>query len=475
MTILNHPEAQALLNDAVLAPEQALTFAQRLLPFLERYSPLFQRSEQRDHALTLLQGKLSNLSRKTNEPIAHAFGLGREGLQDFVGSSPWEDRPLRDALRQHVHEVWDDPDGVLTGDGCDFPKKGDQSCGVKRQHCGRLGKVENCQAGIFLGYACQAGHTLLDADLFLPPEWADDAERRAKTKVPSEVVYKEKWEILLDQLDRAKDLPHAWFTCDAEYGRVNAFRQGLRQRRERYVVDVRADLRMRDLRATPPARKGRTGRIPSVPPTLQAQQWAGQQPASAWQRILLRDGEKGPLVVEAVETWVETFEEHTRVGPEERLCVIRTVDNPEPKTWYTLSDAPEEVALSQVVRAHGQRHWQEAGHKEGKSEVGLGQYEVRSWVGWHHHMTLSLLALWFLESERAVGQKKTPALTPSVLREVVSRVLVLRLLTLSGVMHEVNATLRRKEEARIYHYYHKTGRYPPRRVLPEGVPAARGP
>jgi SRSO17 transposase len=465
MTILQHPEAQVLLEDATFAADQFEDHAQRLLPFLERYHPLFQRVEQWGHALRIVEGKLSSLSRKTCEPIAHSFAVPREGLQDFVGSSPWQDRPIRDALREHIAEAWADTNAVLTGDGCDFPKKGDHSCGVKRQYCGRSGKIDNCQAGVFLGYSSQHGHVLLDAGLFLPREWTNDKKRRDKARVPEEIVYKETWQILLDQIDVNKTIPHSWFTCDSEFGRVNRFREGLRTRKERYVVDVRADLRLRVLGTPPPQRQGKTGRIPSVPPPTSAQEWAQQQPASAWQRFTLRDGEKRPLIVEALDAWVETYEDHTRVGPRERLCVIRTVDNPEFKTWYTLSNADKKVSLEEVAKAHGQRHWQEASHKEGKSEIGLGHYEVRSWVGWHHHMTLSLLALWFLALERSVGQKKTPALTPSMLREVMSRALALRCLTLSGITYEINATLRRKEEARIYHYYHRTGQYPPRRSL----------
>jgi SRSO17 transposase len=470
-TILNHPEAVALLDDAVISTEQLEELSQRLHPFLQRFAPLFQRAEQRVNAQFILQGKLSCLSRKTCEPIAHLFGVRRENLQDFVGVSPWQDRPILDALRQDIATAWNDPNGVLTGDGSDFPKKGEHSCGVKRQHCGRLGKVDNCQAGIFLGYACRRGHVLLDHRLFLPPEWAADQERRAETKVPDNVVYRERWEILLDQLDANRDLSHSWFTCDSEFGRVNALREGLRQRQERYVVDVREDLRLRDLRAKPPQRQGKTGRIPSAPPTTHAREWAAAQPASAWKRFTLRDGEKRPLVVEAAESMVETFEDHTRVGAEERFCVIRTVDNPEPKTWYTLSNAGAEVPLARVVWAHGQRHWQEAALREGKSEVGLDEYEVRSWVGWHHHMTLSLLALWFLALERDRGQKRTPALTVSVLREAMSRLLVLQTLTREGIVRELNETLRRKEEARIYHYYHATGRYPPRRTEAADDPA----
>src|SRR5262249_33980985 len=199
---------------------------------------LLQRSEQRDNARLILLGKLSALARKTCEPIAHHFGVRRENLQDFIGCSPWSDRLVLDELHGHVTEVWGDPRGVLIGDGSGFAKKGAHSCGVKRQYCGRLGKVDNCQVGIFLGYACRHGHTLLEHRLFLPWEWADDPDRRAKAGVPADVVYKEAWEILLDELEQCQEVPHAWITCDSEFGRVNEFRAGLRQRQERYVVEV---------------------------------------------------------------------------------------------------------------------------------------------------------------------------------------------------------------------------------------------
>jgi hypothetical protein len=161
---------------------------------------------------------------------------------------------------------------------------------------------------------------------------------------------------------------------------------------------------------------------------------------------------------------------------------MRTVDNPEAKTWYTLSNAGASVPLAEVVRAHAQRHWEEATLKEGKSEIGMGQYEVRGWRGWHHHMTMSLLALWFLGLERFRQQPTTPALTVSVLREVFSRVIALDRLTLEGIVRELNEVLRRKEEARIYHWIANTGQYPPRRpgscqpsdlsVIEIGEPAA---
>jgi SRSO17 transposase len=463
MTILEHPEAQALLNDAVLTVEQVVEISKRIEPFLQRYLPLFQRSEQRVNAQHILEGKLSSLSRKTAEPIAHYLGVRREVLQDFLGVSPWDDQVILRELRQHVREVWNDPNGVLFGDGSGFPKKGDHSCGVKRQYCGRLGKVENCQIGIFLGYGCRYGHTLLDHRLFLPKEWANDRQRRKKTGVPKKVVYQETWEIFLDQVEECKDVPHSWITADAEFGRVYQCRKGLRQRQERYVVDVRNDMLIRDLRATPPKRKGNRGPHPKQPwQSIQA--WAQSQPPTAWTRFEIRAGEKRPLEVEAAQTQVQTRDDK-RVGEEERLVVIRTVNNPEAKTWSTLSNAAEAVPLAEVVRAHAQRYWEEAGFKEGKSEVGLAHYEVRGWRGWHHHMTLSLLALWFLGLERFREQETTPALTVSVLREVFSRVLALGRLTLGEIVREMNEVLRRTEEARIYHWIANTGEYPPRRTV----------
>jgi SRSO17 transposase len=404
MTILDTPPAQDLLADAVFAAQDIADLANRLDPFLARYLPLFQRSEQRHHARHILQGKLSHLSRKTAEPIAHLFGLRRETLQDFVGSSPWRDDLLLEALRQHVCEAWGDPDGVLLGDGSGFPKKGEGSCGVKRQYCGRLGKVENCQVGIFLAYACRHGRTLLEHRLFLPPEWANDQDRRQQGKIPSEVTYREGWELLLEQVDRCRDVPHRWFVCDAEFGKVYAFRQGLRQRGERYAVEVRHDQSIRDLHQQR-TRRSNHGPAP-LPPFEAVSAWAARQPATAWQRFEIRGGEKGPLVVEAVQTLAAQTRDEQRVGASERVLVIRTAGHQEAHTWYVFSNAEAEIPLAEVVWAHAQRYWEEANFQQAKSEVGMGHYEVRSWVGWHHHMTLTLLALWFIVAQTAELEKK---------------------------------------------------------------------
>jgi hypothetical protein len=162
---------------------------------------------------------------------------------------------------------------------------------------------------------------------------------------------------------------------------------------------------IRDLQAPPPERTHARGRAPLVPFVALAE-WAAQQPAPAWQRFEIRGGEKGPLVVEAVQTLRAQTKEDNRVGAIERVVVIRTAGHQEAKTWYVFSNAGAEVPLAEVVWAHAQRHWEEVSFRESKSEVGMSHYEVRSWRGWHHHMTLTLLALWFLALEKDRVKKK---------------------------------------------------------------------
>jgi SRSO17 transposase len=406
MTLLEHPDAQALLDDATVSAETVRDCTDRLTGFLQRYLPRFYRAEQRDNATTVIRGLLSGLERKTCEPIAIEAGLARKPIQFFVGSGKWDDEAVMDELRTHVREELAEPDGVVVIDPSGFPKKGTESCGVDRQWCGRLGKVDNCQIGVYLAYAAKAGYAPLDRRLYLPRDWADDQARREKCHVPKEVEFQETWRIALDLLDRSlPGLPHGWIVGDDELGRASLFRAALRQRTERYVLDVPCNTTVRDLeRRRPPRKKAGVGRKREVP-FRRADAWAASQPESRWERIRVRDGEKEPLLVDAMSVRVRAKEEG-RIGPEERLVVIRPVG--ESRIDYALSNAGPEVPLAEVVRAQRQRHRIEEVLEAGKGEVGLDHYEVRSWVGWHHHMTLCLVALWFLCLERRrVGGENT--------------------------------------------------------------------
>lgn len=398
MSLLEHPEAQALLNDATVSPDTVRDCTDRLAGFLRRYLPKFYRIEQRANATTVIRGLLSGMERKTCEPIAIEAGLARKPIQFFVGSGKWDDEAVMAELRVHVREDLAEPQGVVVIDPSGYPKKGTESCGVDRQWCGRLGKVDNCQIGVFLAYAAKAGYAPLDRRLYLPEGWADDQARREKCHVPEEVKFQETWRIALDLLDRSlPGLPHGWIVGDDELGRAAEFRAALRRRAERYVLDVPCNTTVRDLdRRRPPRKKAGVGRRREVP-FVRADAWAARQPESCWERITVRDGEKGPLEVDAMSVRVRTKQDR-RVGPEERLVVIRPVG--ESRIDYALSNAGPETPLAEVVRAQRQRHRIEEVFGAGKGEVGLDHYEVRSWVGWHHHMTLCLVALWFLCLER---------------------------------------------------------------------------
>jgi SRSO17 transposase len=398
MSLLERPEAQALLGDATVSAETVRDCTDRLTGFLQRYLPKFYRAEQRDNAATVIRGRLSGLERKTCEPIAIEAGLARKPIQFFVGAGKWDDEDVMAEVRLHVREELAEPEGVVVIDPSGFPKKGTESCGVDRQWCGRMGKVDNCQIGVFLAYAGKAGYAPLDRQLYLPEDWANDLARREKCHVPAAVDFQETWRIALALLDRSlPGLPHGWIVGDDELGRAAEFRAALRRRSERYVLDVPCSTTVRDLeQRRPPRKKAGVGRKREVP-FRRADAWAARQPESRWERIPVRDGEKGPLEVDAMIVRVRT-KEGRRIGPEERLVVMRPVG--ESRIDYALTNAGPEVPLAEVVRAQRQRHRIEEVFEAGKGEVGLDHYEVRSWVGWHHHMTLCLVALWFLCLER---------------------------------------------------------------------------
>jgi SRSO17 transposase len=407
-SILKHPQAQLLLEQTTLSGAAVRGCKDRLTRFMERYVPLFYRKEQRENARIVVEGLISGLERKTCEPIAREHGMHRKPIQSFVGCSTWDDEKVMSEVRRHVKEDLADPNAVLVIDPSAFAKKGTQSCGVKRQWCGRLGKLENCQVGVFLCYAARGGHAPLDRRLYLPEDWAKDAKRREKCHVPPEIVFQEKWRIGLSMLDKCRlELPHGWVAGDDELGRCSEFRAQLRDRNERYVLDVPCNTLIRDLDAPPPHRDKKAGRRGKRKTSFaRVDKWAKEQPAEAWQQVEVRPGTKGPLVVEAMTRRVLARDDQRHVGPEERLLVTRTTEAGKPKINYSLSSAGPEVPLKDLVQAHAQRFRIEQMLQEGKGDAGLDHYEVRSWVGWHHHMTLALLALLFLQTERErVGKK----------------------------------------------------------------------
>jgi SRSO17 transposase len=396
---------QQLLDECEVSPEVFDGAVQRLAEFAQPFVACLGRREQQDHARTYLAGLTSDLRRKNTESIAYRHDQERHGLQHFVGSSTWDHRPLLRELAGRVGRAIGTPDGVIVFDPSGFPKKGDTSVGVQRQWLGRLGKVDNGQVGVFMAYASCHEHALVDVRLYLPKGWAKDRARRRRCGIPKAVRYRTRHELALEMLEEAGPLlPHDWVTGDDEMGRSSRFRAELRRREERYLLAVPSNTTVRDLDAEAPAWGGR-GRPPKRA-FEQVRSWAGSLPPTAWRRIEVGDGERGPKVVELVATRVVARTDRGRIGPEELLVVIRGRDDAGVTAHdYYLSNAPPEALPGVLARVARAGHRVEECLQRGKSEAGLAEYQVRTWSGWHHHMALSLIAGWFLVQEARRGKK----------------------------------------------------------------------
>jgi SRSO17 transposase len=280
--------------------------------------------------------------------------------------------------------------------------------GVARQWCGRLGKVDNCQVAVYLGYVSGAGHTLVDMRLYLPKAWTTDKARLDKAGVPTaHRRYRSRHQLALDMLQTSgTQLPHGWIAGDDEMGRPYWFRRRLARLGERYMLAVPGNTLVRDLETGPPASSGR-GR-PPTPPWQRVEAWSAALDEDAWQRIDVRDGSKGPLVVEVVKRRVVARTPRRQQGDEELLVVLRYRDRDHQqvvKVDFYLSNAAPGTPLWQLARVAKAEHRIEECLQRSKSEAGLADYEVRNWTGWHHHQTLSLLATWFLVTETLRGKK----------------------------------------------------------------------
>jgi len=396
---------QELLDECRVPPAVFGGIQERLVEFAEPFLECLSRGEQRQHAQRYCAGLLSDLRRKNTESIAYRHDQDRKNLQNFIGQSPWDHEPMLGELARQVGVELGQEDAVLVLDPSGFPKKGANSVGVERQWCGRLGKVDNCQIGVYLGYVSNVEHTLVDVRLYLPKSWIEDHARRNQCHVPKALRYQSRTQLALDMLLQRRDLlPHGWVTGDDELGRASWFRRRLRELDERYLLAVPSTTTIRDLETPPPAYDGFGG----VPKTrfLSVARWREALPPDAWTRIEVRDGEKGPLLVDMVVRRVQARDETRCVGPEEILIVIRRTDEAGKTIHdYHFSNAARDTPLSEFARAAKAHHRVEECIQRSKSEAGLADYEVRSYGGWYHHQTLSLIATWFLVQESRRGKK----------------------------------------------------------------------
>jgi SRSO17 transposase len=395
---------QELLDDAVVEPAQCDGMLSRLEQFVEPFAACLVRSKQRPLIRQYVAGLASQVKRKNVESIAYHHDQDRQMLQKFIGQYTWDHRPLVGELVRQVGAALGRADAVLVIDPSAFAKKGTESVGVQRQWCGRLGKIDNCQVGVYLAYVSAEEQAILDMRLYLPKSWARSKARRAKAGVLAEVKFRTRHKLGLEMLDEHADaLPHGWVAGDDEMGKVPEFRGELAARNEHYLLAVPSNTLVRDLEAEPPVYAGR-GRHPKSP-WQRVEKWCSALAQEAWTTIDVRDGDKGPLVVEARKVLVRAKTAPGK-GYDEMLIVIRERQSDgSMKHDYYLSNAPTDTPLAEFARVAKAAHRIEECLHRAKSEAGLADYEVRTWRGWHHHQTLSLLATWFLTQETRQGKK----------------------------------------------------------------------
>jgi len=394
-----------MLAECEVSPQVFRGVQERMEVFVQPFADLLRLPAQREHAGNYVSGLVSDLKRKNVESIAYRHDQDRRNLQHFIGCAEWDHQPLFTELARQVGLEIGETDGVIVFDPSAFPKKGKQSVGVTRQWCGRMGKLDNCQVAVYMGYVTRTDRQLVNTRLYLPEEWTRARKRMKAAGVPRGVRFQTRHAQALEMLDEQGHLlPHAWVAGDDEMGRTTAFRRDLNDRREQYLLAVPSNTAIRDLEATPPPYGGH-GSAPKTP-FVQAHAWRDQVDADRWARINVRDAEKGPLEIDIVACRVQTKIKRRMMQYDEMLVIIRSLDEVGiTKYDYYLSNAPSNTPLKEFARVALAENRVEEAIKRGKSEAGLSDYEVRNWRGWHHHQILSLIATWFLASEARRGKK----------------------------------------------------------------------
>ena len=399
--------------DHNLVPRDVDALADELVAYHAYFAPLFHRSEQRTWALAYLQGQLLDLDRKSIEPMALALEGGDvQAMQQFISKGAWDDARILEQHQRLVADTLGDVEtGVLILDGCDFPKQGTHSVGVARQWCGALGKVANCQASVVACYASTHGYTLVDRRLYLHKSWFTP-EYRARWEqcgIPDDLPFRTRSALateIVTTLHTRQALPFRWVTCDEAFGQNPAFLDAIAALELYYLAEVPHDTRVwleRPSTAVPA--RGKRGPAPmrehltaDAPTPQRVDVLAAQVPPAQWQRSQIKAGAKGPLVAEFAFLRVVPIRDDLP-GPESWLVLRRSLGaTPELKPY--LSNAPATTRRTKLVWASGMRWPVESAIEESKGEVGLDHYEVRGWVGWHHHTTLSFLAHHFLVRQR---------------------------------------------------------------------------
>jgi SRSO17 transposase len=413
MVLQNNDWDPKLMEQAGITPDEIKKLGQLMLDYHNYFRECYTHKNQVMFGETYLTGLMSNLERKSVEPIALNF-LGENdvrGLQRFFKDAPWLYDKMLEMYHSRLSPIVEDQDAMLALDECDFPKKGKESVGVARQHCGILGKTENCQAGIFVSYSSSKGYGFLNSRLYMPKKWFFDdyAKRREDCAVPEDLKFMTKLEIALELIQEIKDsgkFPAKWLGCDSFFGNNKDFIDAIADSFY-YFADVHSTTRVftLDVKVGIPEYKGkgpRPHKIQALTKPVNVSQIV-KDTEIPWQTVVLGEGSKGPIVAQIKCLRVYEY----RDGMPERECWLYIRKYADGKTKYSLSNAPKDTPIETLNRVAIMRWPIEQCFEEGKSDLGMDHYEHRSWPAWHRHMLFVFLAQLFLLEVRMMFKKNS--------------------------------------------------------------------
>lgn len=445
-----------------LSAQDVERFLDEMTSYSELFASAFQRVEQVKWSKVYLQGLLGQASRKNSERIALEASETVRSLQYFIGQSRWKLEPAIQIHQGLVAATLGEMDGVALIDESGVVKQGADSVGVAAQYCGSVGKVANSQVGVYLGYASRKGYSLIEGQLFMPDAWFDDehADKRKACGVPHSLRSQSKPEIGLNLLRRAVErntLPFQWAVADELYGDSPAFRDGVADLNKWYFTEIKCSTliwRCRPEVHIPPW-KGR-GRRPTrlrlchpANQPIRVDQLLASIPTDGWTTATIKEGSKGPIVCDFAFLRI-TEARHNLPGPELWLILRRNLDDPCQVKFY-FSNAPAKTSVIEFIRISGMRWPIETIFEEAKGEVGFDHYEMRSWIGWHHHMLLVALAHHFLVRLRVRFQHLAPALTVYQVRLLLTSVLPKPAFDPIAALQQVRYYQKRNHQAYLSH------------------------
>ena len=376
-------------------------------------------------------------------------------FQNFLTNSPWDDQAVGDQLANDSNRlIGGKNDSCLIIDETGIPKKGDKSVGVDRQWCGQLGKIENCQTGVFTVLGFKEHAVPVGYRLFLPKSWVNDEERCLEAGIPHEhIEFHRKHDLALQLVIQARiqGVDFQWVGADSFYGEDPAFLRTLDQMHEIFMVDIHKDqhIYLEDPKPVVPPPKSEKGRKPTKlkgqTASIRVDKWAEQQPDDRWQKISVRDTTKGKLLVYILHQRVWLWDGEESKANCWHLIARREVDSK--KIKFSLCNAPSSTSIKRLAFMQAQRYWIERIFQDAKSQCGMGEYQARKWRSWHHHMAMVMMVMLFMVEQRLLHEDQYPLLSCFDIAVLLCFLLPHRAITLKEVIRQLEVRHRRRRDS----------------------------